>query len=160
MTGFWAKGCLRHSTDIESNVIKLHQFLFDDENYVPSEMVKKISAKISADTGMYKEGKPVESVGTDGGYVPKATTAAQTKEETKEKGLKPPRAAARARSMGMRDVIDGEYPWGLELETRRERKCDRSAGELRSWDAPVWSPPAARIQASQSREHRQSLRAA
>ena len=70
MTGFWAKSACVIPQTLESNVIKLHQFLFDDENYVPSEMVKKISAKISADTGMYKEGKPVESVGTDGGYVP------------------------------------------------------------------------------------------
>ena len=47
---------------LESNVTALHQFLFDDENYEPSDMVKKISAKISADSGMYKEGTPVESV--------------------------------------------------------------------------------------------------
>ena len=111
------KGACVIPQTLESNVIKLHQFLFDDENYVPSEMVKKISAKISADTGMYKEGKPIESVGTDGGYVPKATTAAQTKEETKENGTETSEGSSESTKHGNEDVIDGEYPWGLELET-------------------------------------------
>ena len=111
------KGACVIPQTLESNVIKLHQFLFDDENYVPSEMVKKISAKISADTGMYKEGKPIESVGTNGGYVPKATTAAQTKEETKENGTETSEGSSESTKHGNEDVIDGEYPWGLELET-------------------------------------------
>ncbi len=41
---------------LESNVSELHKLLFDKENYEPSDMVKKISAKIAADTGMYKQG--------------------------------------------------------------------------------------------------------
>ena len=56
-------------------------------------------------------------------------------------------------------MIDGEYPWGLELETDENGNVidppeNYGPGMLRL------SPPAARIQASQSREHRQSLRAA
>ncbi len=39
-------------------MVSLHKFLFGDENYTPSDMVKKISAKIASDTGLYKEGKP------------------------------------------------------------------------------------------------------
>ena len=77
---------------LESNVIKLHEFLFGDESYEPSDTVKSISAKISADSGMYKEGNYVESVGTEGGVIqkPKATAAASTdsgdeEEETKSK---------------------------------------------------------------------------
>ena len=46
---------------LESNVKDLHSFLFDDADYEPSDMVKKISAKISADSDMYKEAKPIES---------------------------------------------------------------------------------------------------
>lgn len=111
------KGACVIPQTLESNVIKLHQFLFDDENYVPSEMVKKISAKISSDTGMYKEGKPIESVGTDGGYVPKATTAAQTKEETKESGTESSEHSSEGTRPEDESIIDGEYPWGLELET-------------------------------------------
>lgn len=56
-------------------MVSLHKFLFGDENYTPSDMVKKISAKIASDTGLYKEGKPVGDVGTDGGYIPKTTEA-------------------------------------------------------------------------------------
>lgn len=40
-----------------TNVSDLHKFLFGKESYEPSEMVKKISAKIAADSGMYKDGK-------------------------------------------------------------------------------------------------------
>lgn len=42
---------------LESNVVLLHQFLFDIENYQPSASVKKISAEISQRTGIYEEGK-------------------------------------------------------------------------------------------------------
>ncbi len=62
---------------LESNVIALHQFLFDDDDYQPSDMVKKISSKISADSGLYNEGKSIDKVGTDGGYIPKPTDTIQ-----------------------------------------------------------------------------------
>ena len=99
---------------LESNVVLLHQFLFGDNNYEPSDMVKKISSKIAADSGLYKEGKPIDHVGTDGGYIPKptqapkATTAAETEEEDEEK------TTAFETEPG---IIDGEFPDGLELET-------------------------------------------
>ena len=41
---------------LETNVSQLHKLLFDKEDYEPSAMVKKISAKIAADSGMYKQG--------------------------------------------------------------------------------------------------------
>ncbi len=47
---------------LESNVVFLHQFLFDQEGYQPSESVKKISKIISERTGIYEEGK---SAGAD-----------------------------------------------------------------------------------------------
>lgn len=37
---------------LESNVIQLHQFLYEDMEYQPSSTVKRISAKIAADSGM------------------------------------------------------------------------------------------------------------
>lgn len=37
--------------NLESNVVKLHEFLFEQEEYTPSEQVKRYSAKVSADTG-------------------------------------------------------------------------------------------------------------
>lgn len=42
---------------LESNVVLLHQFLFDAENFQPSASVKSISAQISERTGIYEEGK-------------------------------------------------------------------------------------------------------
>lgn len=42
---------------LESNVVFLHQFLFDQEGYQPSASVKKISGIISERTGIYEEGK-------------------------------------------------------------------------------------------------------
>ncbi len=71
---------------LESNVIELHKFLFGDESYTPSETVKKISAKISSDTGIYKEGQFVGNVGTGDGVVqPQKTTAASKKSQKKSK---------------------------------------------------------------------------
>lgn len=64
---------------LESNVKLLHEFLYDEIDYEPSETVKKIGEKISADTGIYKEGQVVKKVGTDSGVVqPQKTTASAT----------------------------------------------------------------------------------
>lgn len=78
---------------LESNVSELHTFLFGDDGYQPTETVKQISSKISSDTGMYKQGKSVGHVSTEG-YLPSETTKAQetraqettTAEETDEEG--------------------------------------------------------------------------
>ena len=78
------KGAVVVPATLESNVIELHKFLFGDEAYTPSDTVKKISAKISSDTGIYKEGQFVGNVGTGGGVVqPQKTTAAATKSSDK-----------------------------------------------------------------------------
>ena len=39
--------------DLEKNVAQLHNYLFEAENYAPSETVAKISDKIKNDTGIY-----------------------------------------------------------------------------------------------------------
>lgn len=55
-------------TTLESNVILLHQFLYgEDTGYRPSSAVKKISAHISEETGLYEEGKAAPSGGASGG---------------------------------------------------------------------------------------------
>ena len=103
------KGACVIPQTLESNVTLLHQFLFGDENYQPSDMVKKISAKISADTGMYNEAKPIDHVGTDGGYIPKPTQATKATEETKEN------ESESSTSETDESIIDGETD--LEIET-------------------------------------------
>ena len=118
---------------LESNVRDLHSFLFDDPNYEPSDMVKKISAKISADSDMYKEAKPIESVGTDGGYIPPATTAASDDEEDVES------TGESESSEGKTDesLLDFEYEWGLELETDEDGNIIEPPEDF---DYGLWRP--------------------
>lgn len=82
------KGAVVVPQTLETNVVRLHEFLFGDENYAPSQTVKNISAKISADTGMYKEGKYIEHVNTEGVIQKPKATAAAKKEETKQEETK------------------------------------------------------------------------
>lgn len=41
--------------DLETNVIMLHRFLYDDYDYVPSATVSRISANVAAATGFYNQ---------------------------------------------------------------------------------------------------------
>lgn len=90
------KGACVIPQTLESNVIELHEFLYGQENYTPSDTVKTISAKISSDTGMYNQGVSIDHVSTSGGSVPRpvkpqetekakeTTSASKPKEESKE----------------------------------------------------------------------------
>ena len=77
------KGACVIPTTLESNVVELHKFLFDDEDYTTTDQVKQISAKIISDTGLSKEGEFVYHADTSGGSVYRPTTAA-AEEETSE----------------------------------------------------------------------------
>lgn len=48
-----AKGSCVIPLDLESNVVKLHEFLFDDPNYAVSSTVKECGSKIKSDTSSY-----------------------------------------------------------------------------------------------------------
>jgi anionic cell wall polymer biosynthesis LytR-Cps2A-Psr (LCP) family protein len=48
-----AKGSCVIPRSLESNVKWLHEFLFEDEDYTPSEAVKEYSNKVAADTNSY-----------------------------------------------------------------------------------------------------------
>lgn len=52
---------------LESNVIQLHSFLYDDDSYSPSGMVRKISSHISEKSGVGDPGKDTESARTNSG---------------------------------------------------------------------------------------------
>lgn len=47
------KGACVIPQTLESNVVELHQFLFGDEDYTPTETVRTISQKIVSDTGVH-----------------------------------------------------------------------------------------------------------
>lgn len=56
-------------TTLESNVIQLHEFLYDDTHFLPSGVVKNISAHIAKVSGIDTPGKDIESgrnAGTEG----------------------------------------------------------------------------------------------
>jgi hypothetical protein len=48
-----AKGSSVIPLDLESNVVWLHQLLFDDDNYTVTDSVKEYSKKIQEDTSPY-----------------------------------------------------------------------------------------------------------
>lgn len=53
-TTLGSKGSVVIPCDLESNVISLHEFLYSDTEYVPTETVKSNSAKIINDTGFHQ----------------------------------------------------------------------------------------------------------
>ena len=68
---------------LETNVSELHKLLFDKEGYEPSDMVKKISAKIAADSGMYKQGSSgTKATKDDDGNTKKTTEATKPEKST------------------------------------------------------------------------------
>lgn len=56
-------------TTLESNVVLLHQFLYNDAEYTAPQRVKDISARIGRDSGLTEPGKELADFGTDGGVV-------------------------------------------------------------------------------------------
>ncbi len=142
------KGAVVVPATLESNVIELHKFLFGDESYTPSDTVKKISAKISSDTGIYKEGQFVGNVGTGGGVVqPKKTTAAATKESTKESG-KDESGSSGHSSTAVETDEDGK-----PVETKNDKKnknADSSAEESEIANSKVTDRPGGAAESSSS----------
>ena len=115
------KGACVIPATLESNVKILHEFLFDEEDYEPSDKVKQISAKIAADSGSYKEAKPIDHVGTDGGYIP-STGKSEESQTSEGEILDLEETTGTEETTGLyhgigNDWIDGEYLDGLELET-------------------------------------------
>ena len=47
------KGSCVIPNDLETNVVELHKFLFDDDSYTPSDAVVEYSAKVKSDTSGY-----------------------------------------------------------------------------------------------------------
>ena len=46
---------------LESNVIELHRFLFGEEDYQPSDMVKNISKRYQMILGLYGKESPLKA---------------------------------------------------------------------------------------------------
>lgn len=80
-TNIGKKDCVIPLT-LESNVIQLHQFLYDNVEYQPSSTVKQISAKIASDSGMGEvaENAPEAKAGGSGGSSSNQNAASQPTE--------------------------------------------------------------------------------
>ena len=80
------KACVVPTT-LESNVIQLHSFLYNTENYVPSENLKSISTHIIEVSGLGEPGKDIESgknVGAEGNNGGGKTQAGSSQQNTSE----------------------------------------------------------------------------
>lgn len=80
------KACVVPTT-LESNVIQLHNFLYNTENYVPSENLKSISTHIIEVSGLGEPGKDIESgknVGAEGNNGGGQTQAGSSQQNTSE----------------------------------------------------------------------------
>lgn len=115
---------------LESNVIELHKFLYGKEDYKPSSMVTKISAKIAADSGMYKKGTTVDSHIPSGNDDETRETEKPTRKETNEYSDE-----NITTSTGETVVETDEYGEPIETttggETRPTRPGETTNGETR-----------------------------
>nr|WP_288826299.1 LCP family protein [uncultured Clostridium sp.] len=92
---------------LETNVAQLHKFLFDKDSYEPSDMVKKISAKIAADSGMYKQGTSIDHVPTDEGLDDDRTKPA----------VKETKATEAEETSGREETIEATDEFGNPVKT-------------------------------------------
>ena len=89
---------------LESNVIQLHQFLYDDMEYQPSATVRQISAKIASDSGLGQVAENAPDAKVGGGSSSSgqnSETQAQVSEtvgETIPEETLPPESAAEPES--------------------------------------------------------------
>ena len=84
-------------TTLESNVVLLHQFLYGEEiSYSPSSSVRKISAHISEETGLYEEGKaaPFGGGSSGGGSSGGSSSGGKTPAQNVPAETPPPETAA------------------------------------------------------------------
>ena len=86
---------------LESNVISLHQFLFQEENYQPSASVREVSDYIIKKTGLKGKGTPAEiqtdkpgAVGNTGEIKEKSKKNSETERAAEEKGSRESSSAA------------------------------------------------------------------
>ncbi len=111
------KGACVIPQTLETNVKELHAFLYGEEDYVLSDTVQTLSAKISSDTGMYTQGVSIDHVSTSGGVIPSGVKPKKaggsdedkpkaTKEETKEETTEP----EEGEPLETRESLEGTEP--------------------------------------------------
>lgn len=125
------KACVIPTT-LESNVIQLHQFLYDDAQYTPSETVRSISAQIAERSGLSDPGKDTESgknVGaqgnTGGGQSPQpAQSQAAPSETPVSESAAEENAASEAETSSAPESAADPEPSGAEAADNTEASSE------------------------------------
>ncbi len=123
---------------LESNVISIHNFLYGEENYVPSNTVKEISAKIAEVSGLASAGEEIGHVAVDQGYIPKKTTTAapETTKAPETQAESTEAETAEVSSEGESEsASEGESESGSESGESGESTTVESGSEAESEDA-------------------------
>ena len=116
---------------LESNVAQLHQILYGVENYEPSSMVKKISAKIAADSGMGEvaENAPQATVGSN-----ETKPQPQTEPQTSVPELPPPETTVEE------TTTESQSEEETEAESTEESSSEEYGPGVEKPNAPEDSP--------------------
>jgi LCP family protein required for cell wall assembly len=115
---------------LESNVSELHKLLFDKEDYQPSDVVKKISAKIAADSGMYKQGsKPGNTSKDDDDNTKKTTEATKPEKSTEAEESSAQGGATGATDENGKPVKPSDSSEGSTGETKETRPGETKPSE-------------------------------
>ncbi|MGN0157786.1 MAG: LCP family protein [Brotaphodocola sp.] len=108
------KSCVVPAT-LESNVVQLHAFLYDDTGYTASDLVKVISAHISKVSGVTEPGKDTESgknIGAQDHMSSGQSTAVQNSENNSPAGSDSNKGsdAVQTKEPNENETLDGEDP--------------------------------------------------
>lgn len=138
------KACVVPTT-LESNVIQLHSFLYNTENYVPSENLKSISTHIIEVSGLGEPGKDIESgknVGAEGNNGGGQTQAGSSQQNTSE-SPKPTAQETQPTEETIQPIEsyeNNEEGSGSESETEESDRNHNNSEETRDPDRVIEAP--------------------
>ena len=151
------KACVVPTT-LESNVIQLHSFLYNTENYVPSESLKSISTHIIEVSGLGEPGKDIESgknVGAEGNNgggssqqntseSPKPTAQetqpAETESESSVENTEESTSETEETIQPIESYENNEEGSGSESETEESDRNHNNSEETRDPDRVIEAP--------------------
>lgn len=114
---------------LDSNVVALHKFLFNEDDFKVPANVKQYSEHISQASGMYKEGKPIGHVPVDQGISADAHTRAMIKKQEEKAEAE---AAEESRKAAKESSTESES------STEDSSAADSSTESGFNWDDHTW----------------------
>ena len=131
------KGACVIPKTLESNVVELHKFLFGDEDYETTELVRAISQKIAADAGGVKSGTPNKESGTKVTTLPKES---QTKERETTKASDLSEAETKESRPAYESSGNHSETKGSSIATRpsSEGRPERESSSWKQWETDAY----------------------